>query len=157
MKPYILPVCLQIIGILVVIAEIFIPSLGLLAVIALSIFFYSLYLVFTTISTTAGMVFTGLDIVLIPVLIGFGMKILAKSSLSLKRELSKQDGVVSQEQGLEAYINMKGKSVTNLRPAGIAEINSQRLDVVTDGEYIEADTPIIVTGVAGNRVIVEKI
>ncbi|MDA3787774.1 MAG: serine protease [Desulfobacula sp.] len=157
MKPYILPVCLQIIGILVVIAEIFIPSLGLLAVIALSIFFYSLYLVFTTISTTAGMVFTGLDIVLIPVLIGFGMKILAKSSLSLKRELSKQDGVVSQEQGLEAYINMKGKSVTNLRPAGIAEINSQRLDVVTDGEYIEVDTPIIVTGVAGNRVIVEKI
>ena len=157
MKSYILPIVLQIIGILVVIAEIFIPSLGLLAAIAFTLFFYSLYLVFTTISTTVGIVFIGLDLVLVPVLIVFGMKILAKSPLALRRELSKQDGVISQEQGLEAYINIKGKSVTDLRPAGIAEINLQRVDVVTDGEYIDADTPIVVTGVAGNRVIVEKI
>ena len=157
MKPYIFPILLQIIGILVVIAEIFIPSLGLLSAIALSVFFYSLYLVFTTISTTAGLIFTGLDIVLVPLLIIFGLKILAKSPLALRRELSKQDGVVSQKQGLEAVINKKGKSVTNLRPAGIAEINSQRLDVVTDGEYIDADTKIIVTGVTGNQIIVEKI
>ena len=156
MKPYLLPILLQVIGILVIIAEIFIPSLGLLAVIALSVFFYSLYLLYTTISTTVGAIFTGLDLVLVPVLIVVGMKILAKSSLTLKRELSKQDGVVSQKQGLEAYIQMKGKSVTDLRPAGMAEVNSHRLDVVTDGEYIEADTPIVVTGIAGNRIIVEK-
>lgn len=156
MKPYILPLFLQMIGILVIIAEIFIPSLGLLTAIALTIFFYSLYLVFTTISTTAGMVIAGLDIILVPVLIIFGMKILAKSSLTLKRELSKQDGVVSQKEKFEAYINMKGKSVTDLRPAGMAEISSQRVDVVTDGEYIDADTPIVVTGVSGNRIIVEK-
>jgi len=156
MKLYILPLFLQVIGILVIIAEIFIPSLGLLTAIALTVFFYSLYLVFTTISTTAGMVFAGLDIVLVPVSIIFGMKILAKSSLTLKRELSKQDGVVSQKEKLEAYINLKGKSVTDLRPAGMAEINSQRVDVVTDGEYIDADTPIVVTGVSGNRIIVEK-
>ncbi|MCD4676649.1 MAG: serine protease, partial [Desulfobacula sp.] len=151
-----LPFFLQMIGMLVIIAEIFIPSLGLLAAIALTVFFYSLYLVFTTISTTAGLVITGLDIVLVPVLIVFGMKILAKSPLTLKRELSKQDGVVSQKEKLEAYIDLKGKSVTDLRPAGMAEIDSQRVDVVTDGEYIDADTPIVVTGVSGNRIIVEK-
>ncbi|RLC25891.1 MAG: serine protease [Deltaproteobacteria bacterium] len=156
MKLYILPLFLQVIGILVIIAEIFIPSLGLLTVIALTVFFYSLYLVFTTISTTAGMVIAGLDIVLVPVLIIFGMKILAKSSLTLKRELSKQDGVISQKEKFKAYINTKGKSVTDLRPAGMAEINSERVDVVTDGEYIDADTPIVVTGVSGNRIIVEK-
>jgi membrane-bound serine protease (ClpP class) len=156
MKSYILPVLLQMIGFLVIIAEIFIPSLGLLTVIALGLFFYSLYLVFTTISTTTGMIITGLDVILIPVLIVIGMKILAKSPLALKQELSKQDGVVSQKQEFEAYMHMKGRSVTDLRPAGIAEINSQRVDVVTDGEYIEADTPIIVTGVTGNRIIVEK-
>ena len=156
MKLYILPVLLQAIGIAVVIAEIFIPSFGLLAIIAASVLFYSLYLAFTTISSTAGMVFTGFDLVLVPVLIVFGMKILARSPLALKRELSKKDGVVSQRQELEAYLNMKGKSVTDLRPAGMAEINAQRVDVVTDGEYIDAGTPIIVTGVAGNRIIVEK-
>ena len=156
MKLYLLPLFLQVIGILVIMAEIFIPSLGLLSVIALATFFYSLYLVFTTISTTAGMVLAGLDIILVPVLIIMGMKILAKSSLSLKRELSKQDGVVSQREDLEAFINMKGRSVTDLRPAGMAEISSQRVDVVTDGEYIDAGTPIVVTGVTGNRIIVEN-
>lgn len=156
MKPYILPILLQVIGILVIIAEIFIPSLGLLTAIALSVFFYSLYIVYTSISTTAGMVLAGLDIVLVPVLLIAGMKILARSPLALKRELSKQDGVVSQKEDPKAYINMKGRSVTDLRPAGMAEINSQRVDVVTDGEYIDADTPIIVTDVSGNRIIVEQ-
>jgi len=156
MKLYILPILLQVIGILVVFAEIFIPSFGLLAVIALTVFFYSVYLVFTTLSTTAGMIFAGLDIVMAPFLIVFGMKMLARSPLSLKRELSKKDGVVSQQQGLETYLHMKGISVTDLRPAGMAQINSQRVDVVTDGEYIDAGTSIVVTGVKGNRIIVEK-
>ena len=156
MKPYIFPFFLQILGLLVIIAEIFIPSLGLLTAIALGVFFYSLYIVFTTISTTAGMVLAGLDMVLVPVLLIGGMKILARSPLALKRELSKQDGVVSQKEVCEAYINVKGTSITDLRPAGMAEINGQRVDVVTDGEYIEANIPIVVTGVTGNRIIVEK-
>jgi len=157
MKAYVIPVLLQMIGIMVIIAEIFIPSLGVLAVIALAILSYSIYIVFTSISTTAGVVFTGLDIIIVPLIVVLGIKILAKSPLSLKRELSKQNGVVSQKEKLETYINMKGTAVTDLRPAGMAQINSQRVDVVTDGEYIEADTPVIVTGVAGNRIVVEAI
>ncbi len=157
MKAYLFPIALQVIGILVIIAEIFIPSLGLLTLIALGIFFYSLYLVFTTISSTAGLVMTGLDIVLIPLLIILGMKLLAKSPLALKRELSKQNGVMSQSRDLETYVDEKGVSVTDLRPAGMAEIASQRLDVVTDGEYIDSGTPIVVTGVTGNQIIVERI
>lgn len=157
MKPYILPVGLQIMGMLVIVAEIFIPSLGLLSAIALGVFAYSLYLVFTTISSTAGMVFLGLDIILVPILIVSGMKLLARSPLALKQELSRQDGVVSQNKGLDAYLNMQGKAVTNLRPAGMAEIGNQRVDVVTDGEYIDVNTRIRVTSVTGNRVIVEKI
>lgn len=157
MKAYLIPVLLQVIGIMVIIAEIFIPSLGVLAVIALALLSYSVYIVFTSISTTAGVIFTGLDIIIVPLIVVLGIKILAKSPLALKRELSKQNGVVSQKEKLETYINMKGTAVTDLRPAGMAQINSQRVDVVTDGEYIEADTPVIVTGVAGNRIVVEAI
>jgi len=157
MKAYLIPVLLQVIGIMVIIAEIFIPSLGVLAVIALALLSYSVYIVFTSISTTAGVIFTGLDIIIVPLIVVLGIKILAKSPLALKRELSKHNGVVSQKEKLETYINMKGTAVTDLRPAGMAQINSQRVDVVTDGEYIEADTPVIVTGVAGNRIVVEAI
>ena len=157
MKAYILPVLLQLIGVLVIIAEIFIPSLGVLTLIALAVLAYSLYIVFTSISTTAGAIFTGVDIILIPFIIVLGIKLLAKSPLSLKRELSKKNGVVSQKEKLETYIDIQGESVTDLRPAGIAQINSQRVDVVTNGEYIDAGTPVVVTGVEGNRIIVDMV
>ena len=157
MKAYILPVLLQIIGVLVILAEIFIPSLGVLTIIALAVLFYSLYIVFTTISATAGVVFTGMDIILVPVITFLGIKILANSPLALKKELSKQNGVVSQKEKLENYINMTGKAITNLRPAGMANINSKRVDVVTDGEYIDAGTDVVVTGVSGNSIIVDRV
>jgi len=156
MKAYLLPVLLQFLGILVIIAEIFIPSLGVLTAIALGLLVYSLYLVFTNISNFAGMVFAGFDLLAIPILLILGLKILAVSPLSLKNRLSSRDGVVSQQSGLKDYMGRQGKAVTDLRPAGIALINEKRLDVVTDGNYIEADTPIVVTGVTGNQMIVEK-
>ncbi len=157
MKAFIFPILLQLIGFAVIMAEIFIPSLGLLGAIAFGIFAYSLYSVYTSISINAGMIFTGLDIVFIPVLIIMGMKMLARSPLSLQRKLSKQDGVVSQDEKFNAYIQMEGKSVTDLRPSGTAIVQSHRLDVVTDGEYIESGTPVVVTDVTGNRIVVEKI
>jgi len=156
MKAYILPVLLQLLGTIVIMAEIFIPSLGILTFIALGIMGYSLFIVFSSISTTAGVIFTGLDIILVPVMILLGIKMLARSPLALKRELSKQDGVVSQKEKLEAYLEMKGKAVTDLRPAGIAKLDEKRMDVVTDGDYINAGTDIVVTGVAGNRIVVDK-
>jgi membrane-bound ClpP family serine protease len=157
MKTYILPVLLQVIGILVIIVEIFIPSLGVLTLIALAIMAYSIFIVFTSISTTAGVIFTGLDIIFVPAIIVLGIKIVARSPLALKRELSKKNGVVSQKEKLETYLNMKGEAVTDLRPAGMASIHSQRVDVVTDGEYIDSGTPVVVTGVAGNRIIVDRL
>ena len=156
MKPYILPVVLQFLGILVILAEIFIPSLGVLAAIALGLIGYSLYLAFTTISNFAGMVFVGFDLLAIPILLVLGLKILAVSPLSLKSRLDSKDGVVSQVSSAKEYMGKQGRSVTDLRPAGTALIEGKRLDVVTDGEYINANTPLIVSGVTGNQIIVEK-
>ena len=42
------------------------------------------------------------------------------------------------------------------RPAGIAEIAGTRLDVVSDGGFIEALTAIEVTRVDGNRIVVRQ-
>lgn len=156
MKSYILPILLQFLGMLVILAEIFIPSLGVLTAIALGLLVYSLYLAFTTISNVAGMVFVGFDLLAIPILLILGLKLLAASPLSLKSKLSSKEGVVSQASGLEGHRGKQGKSVTDLRPAGVAMIDGKRLDVVTDGDYIEANTPIIVAGVTGNQIIVEK-
>ncbi len=157
MESYIFPVSLQILGVFVIMAEIFIPSFGILSIISIGIFSYSLYIAYTAISTTAGIIFMGIDMIIIPIIIITGIKILERSPITLKQKLSKENGVVSQKNELKALVNKKGVAATNLRPAGIAIIDSKRLDVVTDGEYIEINTPIIVKDITGNRIIVEKI
>lgn len=156
LKLLVFPALLQIIGCLVIIAEIFIPSLGLLSLMALGLFGYSLYLVFTTLSVTAFMAAVGMDLVIIPIIIYSGIQALAKSNLSLKQELSASSGVASQSEAMAGYEKKIGEAVTDLRPAGMAVIGGQRLDVVTDGEYLDAGTPIVVTRVTGNQIIVEK-
>jgi membrane-bound ClpP family serine protease len=79
---------------------------------------------------------------------------LARSPAALKKSLSSADGVTSQAADLEGYLGKEGVAVTNLRPSGIALIDGRRLDVVSRGEYIEKNAPIIVSAVTGNQIIV---
>ncbi len=155
-KSLIGPVLLQVAGIIIVIAEIFIPSGGLLAVIALSLFGYSLYMVFVNVSFFAGMCFSLADIIIVPLVVIYGLKALSNSSLALKKTLSSKDGVCSQSSDLKNYIKKKGVALTDLRPAGVARIDGDRVDVVSFGEYIEKDSIIYVYNVAGNQVIVRS-
>ena len=149
-------IILQLVGVVVIIAEIILPSGGILSIVALSVFGYSLYIAFSEISKTVGFAFVAADLVLIPVLVIVGLKLLARSPVTLRKTLSREEGVSSQSPELVSYIDMQGTAVTNLRPAGMAVINGKRVDVVTRGEYIEKDSAIIVTAVTGNQIIVRK-
>jgi membrane-bound serine protease (ClpP class) len=44
-----------------------------------------------------------------------------------------------------------------LRPAGIATIDGARVDVVSDGAFIEAGAAVVVTRVDGNRIVVSLV
>ncbi|WP_438022840.1 NfeD family protein [Sorangium sp. So ce233] len=56
---------------------------------------------------------------------------------------------------LAALVGKEGRALTPLRPAGTVEIEDRAVDVVTDGLYVEAGTPVRVASVEGNRVVVE--
>jgi membrane-bound ClpP family serine protease len=157
MSSLVLPIILQLIGVFVLIAEIIIPSGGILGIITVSLMGYSLYLVFTTISTFVGMVFVIADIIMFPVVLFAGIKLLAKSPATLKTSLSKANGFSSQAEELVEFMGLMGTVTTDLRPAGTAVINNRRVDVVSRGEYLEKGTEIIVLEVEGNRVVVKQV
>jgi membrane-bound serine protease (ClpP class) len=157
MGKLILPILIQLAAVLVVIVEFVVPSAGLLAVLACGLIGYSIYLVFTDISSAAGMAFIVVDIIAFPVLVIMGFKILAKSPVTLKTELSRADGYTSQSEGLLTLKGKAGTALTDLRPAGAAMIESRRVDVVSRGEYIEKGASIVVLAIEGNRVVVKKI
>lgn len=156
MSEYVLPIVLQLAGVAVIIAEIILPSGGLLSLLALGIFGYSLYIVFHDISTSVGIAFVVADIVIIPALIIIGLRMLAQSPVTLRTELSSDEGVTSQSPELEKYIDKEGKALTDLRPAGTALIDGKRVDVVSRGEYIEKDSDLLIIAVTANQVVVRK-
>ena len=151
-----LPIILQVVGVIVIIAEIILPSGGLLSVLAAGIFGYSLYIVFHDVSTSVGFFFVTADAILIPILVIVGLKLLAKSPATLRKTLSREDGVTSQSSELDKYIGMEGTAITDLRPAGTATINGKRVDVVSRGEYLDKDSEIVVSTITGNQIIVRK-
>lgn len=151
-----LPIILQVVGVIVIIAEIILPSGGLLSVLAAGIFGYSLYIVFHDVSTSVGFFFVTADTILIPILVIVGLKLLAKSPVTLRKTLSREDGVTSQSSELDKYIGMEGTAITDLRPSGTAIINEKRVDVVSRGEYLDKDSEIVVSTITGNQIIVRK-
>jgi membrane-bound serine protease (ClpP class) len=77
--------------------------------------------------------------------------------ISLDTRESKEAGFEVQSREERELVGKKGRAVTPLRPAGIAEINGERKDVVAEeGEYISSETPIKVVKVEGNKIIVAK-
>lgn len=153
--PLFLPIVLQLIGVIVIVAEILIPSGGILALIATAAFGYSLYSAFSSVSTNAGIVLLIADLILIPILVVIGFKFLAKSPVTLKKQLSSGEGVKVQKSSLSQFLGAQGEALTDLRPAGIAIVNNERLDVVTEGKYLDKGSSIIVVSVTGNQVIVK--
>lgn len=65
-------------------------------------------------------------------------------------------GYVSAPESDRQWLGRTGTAVSPLRPAGIAEIDGTRIDVVSDGDFIETGTAILVTRVDGNRIVVRR-
>jgi membrane-bound serine protease (ClpP class) len=150
-----IPLLLQLVGVLVIIAEVFLPSGGVLTIIAVAVIGYSLYLVFS-ISMTLGWALVVIDLISIPILVILGLKLVAKTPARLSRTLSSEEGVTSQKPELGGCLHQTGTSVTVLRPSGTALIDGHRINVVTQGEYINKDTAVEVVAITGNQVIVRE-
>src|SRR5262245_52165463 len=74
--------------------------------------------------------------------------------LILETGLHADEGYASAPETDERWLGKSGRAVSPLRTAGIAEIEGERVDVVSDGEFIESGAPIVVTRVDGNRIVV---
>ncbi len=152
----ILPVSLQVIGIIIIIAEFLLPSGGILTISACGVFGYSLYVVFSTFPKEVGFIFVCADAIMIPVAIFTGIKILANSPLALKASLSSKESKTSKDIELQGLVGKAGTVLSDLRPAGRAEIDNKRLDVVSEGDYIKKGLKIIVVSCSGNRIVVKN-
>lgn len=155
---------IMVLGIGLLAAElILIPGFGLAGVLGISAILISLVMSLlgegaapTMILTTISQV--GLSLLIAMIIMVFFLRALPRLSIGralvLRTELSTDKGFASAPESDSYWLGKTGRSITPLHPAGIADIEGHRVDVVSEGEPIDAEQVITVVRVDGNRVVV---
>ena len=78
------------------------------------------------------------------------------SRLRLGTRLADQPDAHTSQEPLTAFpaLGMEGITVTPLRPSGTGLFQGQRLDILSEGGYIPAATPVRIIHIEGNRLVV---
>lgn len=138
------------VGYLLLLVELFVPG-GVLGALGVLVVLYGCFLAF-------GMgPLWGTSAILLSALVStVGLKLFFRSRAG--RALVLDDPTTSswraQGEDLSSLVGRHGRAVTSLRPAGAAEIEGRRFDVVADSEMIASGTPVVVVEVEGVRVVV---
>jgi membrane-bound serine protease (ClpP class) len=77
--------------------------------------------------------------------------------LVLETEIASTAGYASAPERDRRWLGQRGTAASPLRPAGLANLAGERVDVVSEGEFIEAGAPLEVIRVDGNRIVVRRL
>ena len=71
--------------------------------------------------------------------------------------LQERDDLRTQQEDMKVLVGKSGTTTSVLRPAGIGGFDGVRLNVVTEGGFIEKDMPIEIVRVDGSRIVVRPV
>ncbi len=149
-----LVITLLVVGVLLLLAESVLPGMiaGIIGACCLAGGLVEGYVQFG--SHTGNMILAGLLIVLV---VGFMLWLKFFPNSRAGRLFISRQVVGDIGTDRPALLHQTGTAFTQLRPAGTALINGQRVDVVTEGQLIERETPVQVVAVEGMRIVVRAL
>jgi len=152
-------IILFLIGIILMTLEIFVvPGFGITGIGGLIAIFASLYFLFPTPDIALMVLATVLILSIIGTVIlvrVFGTTRLWQR-ISLEESQTKDEGYIAAPKEA-TLLGEVGYSLTPLRPAGIVEVDGDRLDVVSEGGFIAKGEEVEIIKVEGSRVVVRAV
>ncbi|NLK33932.1 MAG: serine protease [Gracilibacteraceae bacterium] len=85
---------------------------------------------------------------------GYGKRFV--KSMILNTEQKNEEGYVSTK-GYDKYLGMRGIVATPLRSAGTVLIDGNRIDAVSEAEFIDKGVEVEVIKIEGSRIVVKKV
>jgi membrane-bound serine protease (ClpP class) len=151
-----LVVCLLIAGLILIVAEMFLPGMvvGSIGAICLVV---SVALCYSAQGPLFGTIYLIGVIVASVVVVGLGLKYFPRTAYGQKMVLTSHSKDADESDWLKSLKGKRGVAHTMLRPAGTAMIEGKRIDVVTEGMMVSKDSAIEVIAVEGNRVVVRQV
>jgi len=143
-----------------VVVEVFVPSGGLISVLAIIAMVASVFFGFAE-SQLAGVLILVAGVIGMPLLAWKMFSFFPKTKVGRRFLLFGPKGheevATSSEFKLRGFEGKRGITRTKLRPSGVAEIDGERVNVVSEGMIIEPGTAVEVIEISGNRVVVREI
>jgi len=148
-------------GIALVTVEVFLPGFGLPGIAGIALLLGSIVLTWVNVNGLAALGVTVICLAAAAILISLAIKSaskgrLARSNIVLTHSERPEDGY-SAVGDMEVFLGREGVTTTVLRPAGIADFEGVRLNVVTEGEFMDANTRVRIDKVEGPRIVVKAI
>jgi membrane-bound ClpP family serine protease len=156
MDPLFWSLILIAIGFCVVILELFVPSAGMLGILAATLIIAGISLAFVA-GFKTGAIVLGVTVLFLPALLAAMIKIWPSTPIG-KRILLKNlrpEDVLPESQHAPELVGQLGIAKTKMLPSGIIVVNGRKLDAVSDGLPIDTGEPIKITAIRGNHIYVE--
>ena len=139
------------IGMALIFLEVFIPSGGIIGVVAIFLMGLGVFGFFHQDRHLAGLLSAAGCLVFV---ISMFLYMIRRVSL---KGVQDPESFTSIDRGIAEVEGKSGVTKSVLRPAGVALINGRRIDVVASGGFIEKGRPIKVVETSGNRVVVKEL
>jgi len=150
-------IVLFIIGIGLIVVEMFEPGIGFFGVFGIISLIACIFVTAQTV--LQGLLLTGFFFVLLLILLGVFLVIFSKGRVPRKLILHESETVDQGFTGTEDMKYLMGRSgivTTTCRPVGNVNFDGVKLDVVSLGEFIEKGTTVEVIEIEGNRIVVRE-
>lgn len=143
-------------SLLLVVAEAFVPSGGLIGALAIGLLLVSLYLAFTT--TAFGWLFLIAICVLLPPTIMLAIYLWPHTPIAkylfLPPPRDEDQAPDAPNWPLGHLVGQLGRTVTPLRPTGVVLFEGRRHEAISEGTPVEANTLVRALEIRGGRLIV---
>lgn len=153
-------------GVAILIAEVFIPSAGLLSIMALAAFAASGFCAWKAWYEPGDYGwwwgYVVCMVVVLPAGICGGLYMLPRTRFgraifAAPQSLEELTPFQEEEDRLCQMINQKGTAVTMFSPGGMVQIGRERIHAESEGMMIDPETNVVVVGVKGNRLVVRPL
>ena len=142
-------------GMVLIIVEVFLPGFGLPGISGIALLGVGTIIAGMHFGTLTAVGILLVIIAVLAVLVSWVLRSAAKGSVS-RSELFLNDKEELHQSDMRAFLGKRGVTLSVLRPAGIWDFDVVRLNIVTEGGFIEKGQPIEIVDVSGSRIVVRE-
>jgi membrane-bound serine protease (ClpP class) len=162
MDPLVWAGLLLLLGLALVMTEVFVPSGGILGVLAFTAIVVAIVLAFLQSGAMAGFLFVLVSLIAIPAVLFVAFQWLPETAVGkrLLADLPSSEEVLpddDERRALRELIGKVGRAETRMLPSGAVQIEGRSIDAVSEGMPIDEGQPVRVVEVHGTRVIVRSV